>query len=214
MQSLGTSKRDNLVSGDFPRVTDTVVIGQNQDFERGAAIGLALVAAGDVTADAGNTGDGVLDNLALAAGGPAKVGDYTAICVAAATNAGTFQVIDPDGQLVGTVEVGSSFAGGGISFDLADGATDFAVDDFFTLAIDAGNGQGAEVDNTANNGVQSLHSIAAEAVTTGAGETKTITVYLTGQFNKDEITFANGTVAEYEAAARDLSIFFENSVSQ
>jgi hypothetical protein len=214
MQELGTSKRDNGRSGDFDQVTDTMVIGQNQTFERYAALGKVLVAAGAVTPDAGNTGDGVLDNLALAAGGPAKVGDYVATCVAAAVDGGTFEVVDPDGQLVGNVEVGASFSGGGISFDLADGATDFIVGDNFALTIAAGSGQGAQLDNTAVDGTEVLVAIAADAVETGVGETQTITVYLTGEFNEDEITFANGTVAEYEAAARNLSIFFQSAVPQ
>ncbi len=119
MEELGTSKRDNGRSGDFPIVTDQIVIAKDQTFERYAAIGKITV-----------------------------------------------------------------------------------------------GGQGAQVDDGATDGSENLYAIAAEAVTTGVGETKTITVYLTGQFNENEISFASGTVAAYKAAARALSIFFESAVKQ
>lgn len=96
-----------------------------------------LESAGAV-ANAGNTGNGVFGAITVTAG--AKKGTYRVFIVAAATNAGTFNVEDPDGVLVGIGTVGVAFSKGGIAFTLADGATDFAVGDGFTFPVTATSG--------------------------------------------------------------------------
>jgi len=85
------------------------------------------------TADSGNTGDGAMGSITVTA--PAKIGTYRLIVTAAASNAGTFLVVDPDGVAVGTGTVASAFSDGGLAFTLADGATDFAVGDGFSIAV-------------------------------------------------------------------------------
>ena len=42
---------------------------------------------------------------------------------------------DPTGARVGTGTVGQPFTGGGLTFTLSDGSTDFAVGDGFILAV-------------------------------------------------------------------------------
>lgn len=87
------------------------------------------------------TGNGVmtLDATTPVLAG-AKNGSYTATCVAAATNSGTFRVEDPDGYVLGDVAVGATFADD-IKFVIADGATDFVVGDKFTIAVTTGAGR-------------------------------------------------------------------------
>lgn len=89
--------------------------------------------AATAEADSGNTGDGAMGAITVSAG--AVIGDYRLVIVAAATDAGTFLVSDPNGKLVGTGTVGSAFALGGLSFTLADGAADFVVGDGFTINV-------------------------------------------------------------------------------
>lgn len=96
--------------------------------EAAAELGTATPAAA-----AGNTGNGTCGTVTLSAG--AKAGVYTMSCFAAATNAGKFRLEDPDGLYVGTVTVASAFSAGGLAFTLADGATDFAVGDAFTITV-------------------------------------------------------------------------------
>lgn len=211
--SIGTQNRDTLIAGDKKITTKPVTIAENQTITRGTALGLIMVAIGAVTPDVGNTGDGTVTGFALAAGGPAKVGDYKLVCIAAAADSGTFELYDPNGELVGTVTVGTAFTGGGVTFTVNDGATDFVVGDLFTLAISAGSEQAKKLDKDAVDGSELLDSIAAEAVTTGAGETAVSVGYSEGQFNAGEISISNGTVDDYRVQGRQLSIHFYDAVS-
>lgn len=82
------------------------------------------------------TGNGVLTmdatNPLLA---NVKPGAYSVKCTAAATNAGTFTVTDPDGVSLGTHTVAGAAFANQIKFAIADGSTDFIVDDEFTITV-------------------------------------------------------------------------------
>ncbi|MCY1311776.1 Bacteriophage lambda head decoration protein D [compost metagenome] len=65
----------------------------------------------------------------------------------AAANGGKFLLVDPMGVEVGEGTVGVAFSGGGLSFTLADGSTDFAVDDAFTIAVNANLGEWTAYDD-------------------------------------------------------------------
>lgn len=57
------------------------------------------------------------------------------------------------------------------------------------------------------------YAIAAEAVSTGAGETKSVVLYMTGEFNEDKIVIPEGkTVADYKPVLRKLGIFLKTIV--
>ncbi len=67
------------------------------------------------------------------------VGDYiTVVATAVDGDNGTFKVIAPDGSRLDDAVVGTAYTSEQINFTLNDGATDFAIDDEFTLAV--GNG--------------------------------------------------------------------------
>ena len=104
----------------------------------------------DGTADAGNTGNGTLGSVV--GGLQTKIGTYSIVCIAAAANGGRFAVVDPDGNALADAEVGVAYAGEQLSFDLADGATDFAVGDTFTVAVTAGSGKVKPLSLTATDG--------------------------------------------------------------
>lgn len=104
---------------------------------------LETLAAGAASANAGNTGNGAFGTITASSG--AKEGTYRVNVTAAAANAGTFLVEDPDGNVVGIGTVGSAFSKNGIAFTLADGATDFVVGDGFTFAV-APTGGTADLD--------------------------------------------------------------------
>jgi hypothetical protein len=82
----------------------------------------------------------------------ARAGLHQAVCVASATNGGTFRVIDPTGVDLGAVAVGAATTLGGVTWTLADGSTDFAKGDRVYALVGA------------------LHAYQATAV---AGDTKT-----------------------------------------
>lgn len=89
-----------------------------------------------VTSVAGgsNTGNGTLTLASPAWGAGVKDGNYEIVCSTAATNGGTFNVIDPIGTVIGQVAVGVAFTGA-VKFTIADGSTDFAVGDKFTVSV-------------------------------------------------------------------------------
>lgn len=92
------------------------------------SVGTAVAAA-----VAGNTGNGTMGAVTVSAG--AKAGVYRLTIVEPAANAGTFVVEDPDGVIVGSGTVAVAFSAGGLAFTLADGATDFASGDAFTITV-------------------------------------------------------------------------------
>jgi hypothetical protein len=61
-------------------------------------------------------------------------GNYRAVCVAVAANAGIFLVTDPKGVEIGRVAVGATF-NNQIKFVIADGAADWAAGDAFTVTV-------------------------------------------------------------------------------
>lgn len=88
--------------------------------------------ASAAVANAGNTGTGTMGTPTITAG--AKEGTYRVTIIAAATNAGTFEVEDPDGVPVGVGTVAVAFSHGGVAFTLSD-ATDFVVGDGFSFTV-------------------------------------------------------------------------------
>jgi len=187
----------NLFAGNFPVERKEVTIAASQTITVGTVIGKATVAAGTAAAGS-NTGDGAVSAFALAAGGPAKIGTYVATCIEAVTNSGIFNVVDPDGILIGqfTVAVSDSttFTGGGITFNVADGTTDFIVGDLFNFPVTAGTGYGVALDTTNTDGSNKWAGVALEEVTTGAAETQKIAMAISGDFHSQGLTFGGSTV--------------------
>lgn len=107
---------------------------------------IALPAAGTRTGvsaakTGGNTGNGTLVMDATTPVKPiAKSGIYTVRAVNAATNGGTFNVVNPDGEVVGTFTI-TPGAGASVTFDgevkfvVTDGGTDFALSDGFDITV-------------------------------------------------------------------------------
>jgi hypothetical protein len=98
---------------------------------------------------AGGTGNGTIGTLSAGTG--CKPGVYVATCIEPATNAGKFEVVDPDGVNVGVATVGVAFTGP-VNFTIADGATDFASGDQFTITVAAGSGKVKASPDTAADG--------------------------------------------------------------
>lgn len=123
-------------STDFCRDAVTVLEGQN--LKSGAVVGRANVGVITPTAFAGNTGTGSIGTVTAGAG--CRPGDYKLVIVKAASNAGTFDIFDPDGVQIGRGTVAVAYAGQ-LAFTLAD-ATDFVVGDGFTISVAAAAGGG------------------------------------------------------------------------
>lgn len=118
--------------------------------------------AGVVTAGT-NTGNGTFG--AVTVGNTAITGAYKVAITAAVAGAGDFSVTDPLGDVIGNGSVATAFSAGGIGFTIADGSTDFAVGDSWTIAVNAGIGEWVPYDDDgANDGRRAATGILYEPV--------------------------------------------------
>lgn len=115
-----------------------VTVQTGQVLLAGSVIGATAVGAAVGAAAGGNTGNGVMGAVTVAEG--AEPGVYNLVITEPAANAGAFHVFGPDGEFVGEGNVAAAFAAGGLSFTLADGATDFVAGDAFTITVAEGSG--------------------------------------------------------------------------
>jgi hypothetical protein len=116
----------------------------------GTVLGQILSAAAAVAGT--NTGNGVV-TVGAAIGSATLIGTYKLLCVTAATNAGTFNLHAPDGTLIRQITVGGgATASDHLTITIADGSTDFAVGDSFTIAVSGGDYEALTVAGT--TGVQ------------------------------------------------------------
>lgn len=132
-----------------------------------------------------NTGNGTMGTVTVTPA-TAQTGNYTVSITATAVNGGTFSVTKPDSTSAGTGTVGAPFSGGGIAFTLADGATDFAMSDSWTIAVIAADAY--EV-NAELGLVKSL--------TVGASGSKTLTIDV-GGVTGDKIIGATESVVQFK----------------
>lgn len=176
------------------RSRDQIVVGASQTLKAGAVIGLVDIGAltGVAAAKAGNTGNGVMGAVTVAAGTPAGV--YNLEIIEPAANAGIFRVEDGGGVEIGHGAVAAAFALGGLGFTLADGATDFVAGDGFTITVtdaaatDEGHYKG--VATAATDGSAAARGILFDAVTTGVGATaKAVAITRDAEINRDLLDF-------------------------
>jgi hypothetical protein len=137
---------------DYSREAIVILAGSGAERRLTSGMVLGKVTKGTATAAAvsGNTGNGTMGPVTV--GAAAKAGVYRLTCIEPAPNAGKFLLEDPEGIVVGTVTVAVAFSGGGLSFTLADGSTDFASGDAFTVTVAAGSGKFVQIDKTGTDG--------------------------------------------------------------
>lgn len=134
----GQHKAEFILSeapGNKSRETITVLLGQN--LKAGAVVGRVDKGVGkaDIPTVSG-TGDGVMS--ALFAGPEVEKGSYIVKLITAVANGGVFSVTTPGGKLLPNMTVGTPYTSRHINFSIADGATDFVVNDTFTIVVTTG----------------------------------------------------------------------------
>jgi hypothetical protein len=153
------------------RSRDVFPVALSQTLVAGQVVGKTAVIASttsSVAADASNTGNGVftLDATTPVLAG-AKNGLYRVVNELVAANSGMFVVFDPDGIEIGRVAVAATFSNQ-IKFAIADGATDFAIGDAFsvTVGIEETDYQVKALNLSATDGSQRLSGILWDNITT------------------------------------------------
>ncbi len=184
-----TYNPDGLIAGPGVLRHKAVIIVSGQNLARGTLLG-RIAGAATGAAVAGGTGNGTIGAVTLGAG--AKEGVYRLTCIEPATNAGAFQVEDPDGIVIGVATVGVAFVGA-INFTIADGSTDFASGDQFTVTVAAGTKYKKSA-SAATDGSQDPDCILAEPVDATGGDVTGV-AYITGDFNDAKVVFGTGHTA-------------------
>ena len=208
--SSATFNLDGLLIGEHPVTSRQITLLSGENRARGALLGKITLGAASSQAGGGNTGNGVftLDPTTPILAN-AQVGAYNVRCITAAVNGGTFRVTDPQGNVLGDVAVGATFANQ-IKFSIADGSTDFVVGDFFTVTIAAGSGKYRLSATAAVDGSAVPDAILAEATDATAADVATI-AYFTGGFDESKLVLGTGhTVASVKEGLRDKGIHLIN----
>jgi hypothetical protein len=202
-------------AGDGRRSRDKVTVALSQTLVPGQVIGKTAVVLGvtsSVTADASNTGNGVftLDPTAPVGAG-AKNGVYRIINDLVTANGGEFQIFDPDGIEIGRLAVGATF-NNQIKFVVADGATDFAIGDAFSVlvGIEQSDYQVAAFNPNATDGTQRPAGIMFNGVTTDGVNTQQATIIAReAEVRGVDLTWPVGITAAQQAdAIRQLEKLF------
>jgi hypothetical protein len=157
---------------DFNFEQDTLLAGSGSDrsVDIGTVLGNISAGAQTVTKTDIGSGRGAITLASPAATTTAPAGDYEIVGVAAATNAGTFEVYRPDGTLDGVGTVAVAYVGT-VQFTLADGGTDLAPGDTakVTVAYAAGSGKVVPLNYAAVDGSQNVYGVAVRPSTAPDG---------------------------------------------
>jgi hypothetical protein len=202
---------DRLLYTDEGLVPRNIVLLSGQVAVRGAVLGGKAVSATVAAAvpDAGNTGNGVFGTPT--AGADVRNGTYRVVILDPATNAGSFAVYGPDGIEVGQGTVGVAFAGP-IHFTLADGSTDFASGDAFSVAVSAAVIKYALSAAAGTDGTEVPDLILAIDTDATAGDVATV-AYEAGTFIDAALTLGAGhTIASIREGLRRRGIHLVSTV--
>lgn len=99
------------------------------------------------------TGNGVMGTITMTSNKDLVLGTYQVRIVQAASNAGEFALVDPNGKIIGTGTVAVAFSQAGFAFTLADGSTDFVAGDVIPIVV-TGTVKYKLVQDTATDGTQ------------------------------------------------------------
>lgn len=184
---------------------DQVTVALSQTLLAGNPVyksGVIASETSSVAADAGNTGNGVftIDGTAPVAAG-AMNGNYRVVNDLVAANGGEFLVFDPNGVNIGRVAVGATF-NNQIKFVIADGSTDFAIGDAFTVSVGRESNTDETVTALPNDGSQVCAGLMVYPVTTGGSATaKGALLCRVAEYRAADITWPSGISAANKAKA-------------
>lgn len=146
---------------------------------------------GTAAAAAGNVGNGVMGAVTVTNAPP---GRSQVVITQSGANAGEFEV-RRNGVVLGQGTVGVAFTGGGLSFTLADGATDFAAGDTFNIDVAGAAGKFKEYNPGNTDGSEVVAGILWDDVDATAADKKCVVVVRDCEVNQGEITWFSGASA-------------------
>ena len=153
---------------------DEIVVLAGQELLVGEVLGRVSAGTcpttGTLVATAGANGT----MTTVTAGVDVKVGIYKMRCVKAVGNLGDFEVLDPNGVLIGIATVGTAFVHDQINFTMNDGGTDFSLEDYFTVTVPAGGLQCREINFSGVDGTAHAMGLSWAAYDASAPGTRTL----------------------------------------
>lgn len=218
MTVLGTTEFDHLLGDSTPeRVSGvaTILAGEGDgggNLFRGSILGKVHDGSATGAAVGGNTGATTIGSITK--GANVKPGVYRATCISVAANSGRFEVVDPDGNVIGVAVVGTAFTHPQINFTLTDAGTDSALGDAYTVTVAAGSDKMRLVDSANVDGSAVPYCILAEDIVL-ASMTDYIgaAIYKTGCFDSSAMTVGGSdTVAQYKDALERRQIFITTNL--
>lgn len=184
------SEQESLLS------RDVITVKSGQNLVAGAVLGMLITAT--ATAAAGtNTGNGVMGAITCSAG--VIEGKYVLKITKVAANAGDFELVDPEGDVVGIGTVGQAFNLNGLAFTLADGAVDFALNDTFTITVVESSRKYVAHAPSATDGSQHAVAVLFAGVDATAADKTGVAIARVAEVNGNEITWASGISANDKA---------------
>lgn len=178
------------------RSRESGILNAGQHLTAGTVVGRLLAATG--AAVEGNTGNGAL--TVGAPGKNAQIGEYTLVCVAAATDAGTFNFYSPDGVLIRQVTVGGGAAANDhITVTIADGTADFVAGDAFTITVAGGDYEA--LGPAEDDGAQIAAGILYDGVDATLADAACVVVVRDTTVNQHELVWPDAITADQKAAA-------------
>jgi hypothetical protein len=186
----------------YSRDVVTVLAGSGAErvLTTGMVLGRITKGAATGAAVAGNTGNGTV-TAAPVVGVAAKTGVYRLVCIEPATDAGKFSVHDPAGILIGIATVAVEFTTH-LTFTIADGSTDFAAGDSFTITVAAGSGKVKQIDFAATDGSDAACGLLLLDTTAPDGADRSAVAIVRNAIVSDNgITWPDGATADQKNAA-------------
>lgn len=160
----------------------------------GSVLG-AFIASPTGTAGATvGTGNGVMGSITVTSNAGLQLGKYTLKIVKTVANAGDFVLLDPQGKVIGTGQVGTAFNQAGFAFTLADGATDFVAGDYIPITV-AGTVKYKLIEATATDGTE-----VAKAVLVGDASGAPVPVVATLNTDVNALVLYRGVCAVADTA--------------
>jgi hypothetical protein len=178
--------------------------GAARTLTTGMVVGRATKGAAAGAAVAGNTGNGTITS-APPVGAATKVGVYRLTCIEPASNAGKFLLEDPDGIAIGVATVAVEATLAGMVFTIADGATDFASGDSFTITVAAGTGKVVQLALAATNGTEDAYGVLiADATAVDGTDGRGVVLVRNAIIDSSKLIWPAGADADQKAAALAL----------
>lgn len=184
-------------NGDISREGIVIVSGEGK-LSTAQVLGRITAGTASAAAKPGNAGNGTVGAITV---GGAKPGVYVVTFIEPASNAGAFQVEDPDGINVGTGTVAAAFTGGGLTFTIADGAADFAAGDQIRITVAAGSGKWAALDPAGTDGRQHAAGILFREVDATSADADGTAIRRLATVRATDLVWPAGITTDQKAAA-------------